>query len=86
MDPIRSDGSLELEPFVNNPPERRSQANQIFSMWEELFSESKTILMSELKDSINKIEEVGSNFVACPDILYGLKLHRKKCLTENNTL
>ena len=78
MEPRRSDDSLELDSFVNNPPERRSQANQIFSMWEELFSESKTIMMSELKDSIDKIEEVGSNFLACPDILYGLKLHKKR--------
>ena len=56
MDSTQSDDVLETEPLVNNSSERCFQTNQI---WEELFPESKTMLMSELEDLIDKIGEVG---------------------------
>ena len=56
MDSTQSDDELEMESLVNNSSERCFQTNQI---WEELFPESKTMLMSELKDLIHKIGEVG---------------------------
>ena len=56
MDPTQSDNVLEMESLINNSSERCFQTNQ---NWEELFPESKTMLMSELEDLINKIGEVG---------------------------
>ena len=56
MDSLKSDDVLEMESPVNDSSERCFQTNQI---WEELFLESKTMLMSELEESINKIGEVG---------------------------
>ena len=45
------DTAIKLESLVNKPSE-------IFLIFEEWFPETKTMLMLELKDSINKIEEV----------------------------
>ena len=56
MDSTQSDDVLEMESSVNNSFERCFQTNQI---WQELFPESKTMLMSELEDLIDKIGEVG---------------------------
>ena len=56
MDSTQSDDVLEMESLINNSSERCLQTNQI---WEELFPESKTMLMSELEDLIKKIGEVG---------------------------
>ena len=56
MDSTQSDDVLEMESLVNNSSERWFQTNQ---NWEELFPESKTMLMSELEDLIDKIGEVG---------------------------
>ena len=56
MDPTQSDNVLEMESPVNNSSDRCFQTNQI---WEELFPESKTMLMSELEELIDKIGEVG---------------------------
>ena len=53
--------NLKLELLVNDPSDGIFQSNQMFSIWKKLFPESKTLLMSELEDCINKIEEVGCN-------------------------
>ena len=55
MDSLKSDDVLEMESPVNDSSERCFQTNQI---WEELFPESKTMLISDLKDLIDKIGEV----------------------------
>ena len=56
MDSTQSNNVLEMESFVNDSSEKCFQTNQI---WQELFPESKTMLMSELEDLIDKIGEVG---------------------------
>ena len=56
MDPTQSDNVLEMESPVNNSSDRCFQTNQI---WEGLFPELETMLMSELEDLIDKIGEVG---------------------------
>ena len=56
MDTTQSNNELEMESFVNDSSEKCFETNQI---WEELFPELKTMLMSELEDLINKIGEVG---------------------------
>ena len=48
------DTAIELESLVN----KTSENSLIFKEW---FPEAKTMLMLELKDSINKIEEVNMN-------------------------
>ena len=53
---IKSDDVLEMESPVNDSSERCFQTNQI---WEELFQESKMMLISDLRDLIDKIGEVG---------------------------
>ena len=63
MDSTQSDVLLDMEPLVNNPSDTNDCSNEILSNFEEFFPESKTMLMSELQDSINKIGEVGSNYV-----------------------
>ena len=56
MDSTQSNNVLEMESFVNDSLEKCFQTNQI---WEKLFPELKTMLMSELEDLIDKIGEVG---------------------------
>ena len=56
MDTTQSNNELEMESFVNDSSEKCFETNQI---WEELFPELKTMLMSELDNLINKIGEVG---------------------------
>ena len=56
MDTTQSNNELEMESFVNDSSEKCFETNQI---WEELFPELKTMLMSELEDLIDKIGEVG---------------------------
>ena len=58
MDSKQSDDVLEMGSLVNNSSERCFQTYQI---WEELFPESKTMLMSELEELIDKIGEVTSD-------------------------
>ena len=55
MDSKQSDDVLKMGSLVNNSSERCFQTYQI---WEELFPESKTMLISDLKDLIDKIGEV----------------------------
>ena len=52
MDPIKSE-NLELESPVNN-----DGSNEILSVWEELFPETKTVLMPQLENCINNIDWV----------------------------
>ena len=53
---MASTQSDEMESLVKNSSERCFQTNN--QNWEELFPESKTMLISDLKDLIDKIGEV----------------------------
>ena len=55
MDTTQSDDVLEMASLINNSSERCFQTNQI---WKELFPESKTMLISDLKKLIDKIGKV----------------------------
>ena len=55
MDTTQSDDVLEMTSLINNSSERCFQTNQI---WKELFPESKMMLISDLKNLINKIGNV----------------------------
>ena len=52
------DTTIELESLINNVSDSNSGTNENFLIFEEWFPEAKTMLMLELKDSINKIKEV----------------------------
>lgn len=55
---LRSYLDPELESVFNEPTNRSFQANDDISLekfWEELFPATKTIIMYELEDCINKI-------------------------------
>ena len=57
MDPIKSE-NLELESPVNN-----DGSNEILSVWEELFPETKTVLMPQLENCINNIDWVHTTYM-----------------------
>ena len=52
------DTTIELESLINNVSDSNSGTNENFLIFEAWFPEAKTMLMLELKDSINKIKEV----------------------------
>ena len=56
MDSTQSDDLLKMESLGKDSSKRFFETNQI---WEELFPESKMMLISKLNNLINKIGEVG---------------------------
>ena len=55
MDSTQSDDLLKMESLGKDSSKRFFETNQI---WEELFPESKMMLISKLNNLINKIGEV----------------------------